>query len=40
MDLPLPTRKGVPADKGYNDERCQENLLLSGNLLIIPPRLN
>jgi transposase len=40
MALPLPTPKGLFADKGYDGDRFRENLLMRGILPIIPPRSN
>ena len=40
MALPLPTPKGLLADKGYDGDRFRENLLMRGILPIIPPRSN
>ena len=40
MALPLPTPKGLLADKGYDGDRFCENLLMRGILPIIPPRSN
>lgn len=40
MALPLPTPKGLLADKGYDFDRFRENLLMRGILPIIPPRSN
>src|SRR3546814_14062156 len=40
MALPLPTPKGLLADKGYDGDRFRENLLLRGILPVIRPRTN
>ena len=40
MNLPLPTPKGLLADKGYDGDRFRENLLMRGILPVIPPRSN
>ncbi|MCO4090640.1 MAG: transposase [Sphingorhabdus sp.] len=40
MALPLPTPKGLLADKGYDGDRFRENLLMRGILSVIPPRSN
>ena len=40
MALPAPKPTALLADKGYDDDRFRENLLLHGILPIIPPRSN
>jgi transposase len=40
MALPLPTPKGLLADKGYDGDGFRQSLLLRGILPVIPPRSN
>ena len=40
MTLPLPTPKGLLADKGYDGDGFRQSLLLRGILPVIPPRSN
>jgi len=40
MALPVPTPKGLLADKGYDGDEVRQDLLLHGILPVIPPKAN